>query len=78
MSYHQLQNYLKDTFPQKDMKIDNLINKMKDTAKELALSSYCMIDRQTNKHGFELFGLDFIVDTDFKPWLLEVNTNPCL
>ena len=51
---------------------------MKDSAKELAQSSYCLIDRRTNNHGFELFGLDFIVDANFKPWLLEVNTNPCL
>lgn len=27
---------------------------------------------------FELFGLDFMIDYAFKPWLIEVNTNPCL
>ena len=27
---------------------------------------------------FELFGLDFIIDDSFRPWLIEVNTNPCL
>ncbi len=29
-------------------------------------------------HGFEIFGYDFMVDRDFKVWLIEVNTNPCL
>ena len=27
---------------------------------------------------FELFGFDFIIDEDFRVWLLEVNTNPYL
>lgn len=33
----------------------------------------------TNKrHTFEIFGYDFMVDKHLKPWLIEVNTNPCL
>ena len=27
---------------------------------------------------FEVFGLDFMFDDGFKPYLIEVNTNPCL
>ncbi len=27
---------------------------------------------------FEMFGYDFIIDDEFKVWLIEVNTNPCL
>jgi D-alanine-D-alanine ligase-like ATP-grasp enzyme len=26
----------------------------------------------------EIFGYDFIIDSALKPWLIEVNTNPCL
>lgn len=26
----------------------------------------------------EIFGYDFILDENQKPWLIEVNTNPCL
>ena len=26
----------------------------------------------------EVFGLDFMLDDEFKPYLIEVNTNPCL
>ena len=33
---------------------------------------------RTGKAFFELFGYDFIVDGDYAPWLIEVNTNPCL
>jgi tubulin---tyrosine ligase len=33
---------------------------------------------QTGKAFFEIFGYDFIIDTDYNTWLIEVNTNPCL
>lgn len=29
-------------------------------------------------NSFELFGYDFILDFELKPWLIEINTNPCL
>lgn len=33
---------------------------------------------KVGKGFFELFGYDFIIDGDLNPWLIEVNTNPCL
>jgi len=26
----------------------------------------------------QVFGLDYMIDEEFKTWLIEVNTNPCL
>ena len=28
--------------------------------------------------SFEIFGYDFIIDNEFKPWILEINNNPGL
>ena len=36
------------------------------------------MDPNKRLHNFEVFGLDFMIDEEFKPWLIEINTNPCL
>ena len=36
------------------------------------------MDSLKKDNTFELFGLDFMIDEDFKVYLIEVNTNPCL
>lgn len=30
------------------------------------------------RNTFEIMGYDFMIDEDLQPWLIEVNTNPCL
>lgn len=39
---------------------------------------YSKIDPNRNQNGFEIFGYDFMIDEDFKVYLIEVNTNPSL
>jgi tubulin polyglutamylase TTLL1/tubulin monoglycylase TTLL3/8 len=39
---------------------------------------YTKLDPKRRLHCMEVFGLDFMIDDEFKPYLIEVNTNPCL
>ena len=41
-------------------------------------SVYGKIDPGRLHNTFELFGYDFMIDADFRLYLIEVNTNPCL
>ena len=36
------------------------------------------IDKNNRRFCFEILGYDFMIDMELKPWLIEVNTNPCL
>jgi tubulin monoglycylase TTLL3/8 len=39
---------------------------------------YGKLDSEKRLQGFEIFGYDFMIDEDFRIYLIEVNTNPCL
>jgi tubulin---tyrosine ligase len=49
---------------------------MTDTFK--ATASVISPTRNMEHHTFEIYGFDFMLDENFKVYLIEVNTNPCL
>lgn len=51
---------------------------MKKITLDAIRSVFVKISPERLQHNFEIFGLDFMVDNEFRPWLIEVNTNPCL
>ena len=50
--------------------------------KDIIIDTFMSVKQQLNpnkrKNCFELFGYDFLIDEDFRVWLIEVNTNPYL
>lgn len=49
---------------------------MKTIAQYLIASISSRVRRK--QYTFELFGLDFMLDNELKPFLIEANSNPCL
>ena len=41
-------------------------------------SAESKINPNNRKFCMEILGYDFMIDENCKPWLIEVNTNPCL
>lgn len=51
---------------------------MKILAYDSMRASALLLDEDRKGHNFEIFGFDFMIDAKFHPWLIEINTNPCL
>ena len=51
---------------------------MKELALNAVKSTYFLLDSKRRENNFELLGMDFMIDQGLKPWLIEINTNPCL
>lgn len=39
-------------------------------------AAWPQLRRKNNPGGFQLYGYDFIIDSDFRLWLLEINGAP--
>ncbi|CAI2368766.1 unnamed protein product [Moneuplotes crassus] len=79
LSYYNFQKYLDKNHPH--LKCDfqkDIVPKLKKITLKGVESVYKGLNPKKRKHMFEIFGLDFILDDKLKPFLLEMNTNPCL
>lgn len=58
------------------------LNSVKKRMKELIRVTMESVKDKINcferKYCFEIFGYDFILDTEFNIWVIEVNSNPCI
>ena len=78
MTFEDFQDYIDLYYPDNEISVrDHIVKDMKD----MVIRTYkCAHDKIFNdwKSSFEIYGYDFIIDCDFKTWLLEVNVNPWL
>lgn len=77
LSYSEFSEYLSKNYQNVDFYTD-ILPQIKNCVKDTILASYKKIDLERKLHSFEIFGYDFLIDTNFHAWLIEVNTNPCL
>lgn len=58
--------------------VKDIVPQLKKIATDTIKAVSRKIDPQRRHCSFEIFGYDFMIDEGLKPWLIEVNTNPCL
>ena len=79
LSFQDFQNYLDQYFPQHNINFWlHILPRIKDLMIDSYLSAKKAMHKGKRNRVFELFGFDFLVDEDFRVWLIEVNTNPYL
>ena len=58
--------------------VKTVVPQMKTIACDTIKAVSRKMDINRRHCSFEIFGYDFMIDEDLKPWLIEVNTNPYL
>lgn len=79
LNYAEFQDYLDANKSNIDIATD-LVPQMKDIVIDTFLATKKIMNPVAGQraNGFELFGYDFMIDEDFRVWLIEVNTCPYL
>lgn len=79
LNYGELQQYLNQESPNLKFNFEKQINsQIRTIVAETFEATASILDPHRKLHTFELLGYDFMVDSNFHVWLIEVNTNPCL
>jgi hypothetical protein len=77
LSYGEFQSYLDETFPTLNLDVQrDFVSRMKDLTLDCFLSAKNTMNPSKRRNCFEFFGFDFMIDEDFRIWLIEANTNP--
>ena len=77
ISYNDFKKYMNE----KNIPLENFNNMIKQMKYLVEISFKSVGNKLLRTKSvlcFEIFGYDFIIDNDFKPWILEINNNPGL
>jgi hypothetical protein len=79
LSYNEFQMYIDKNYPDLNICFErDLVSQMNKLTTDVFRACHGKLDPKRRLNTMEVFGLDFMVDDEFKPYLIEVNTNPCL
>lgn len=79
VSFKDFQNCLDTVYKDSKINIKNdIIPQMVDIIKLTALSVKDKLNKKDRQFCYLLLGYDFMIDTNFKVWLIEINKNPGL
>lgn len=77
LSLKELEKYIKQHFST-EFNLADLFSKMKEYIIYTLTSIKKKLNPKNREFCFEIFGYDFIIDSELKIWLIECNTNPCI
>ena len=79
LSINDFQRYLDQNHKQRNVHfMRDLFPQMERLVTDSFRSVGSKIDPNRIQNCFEIFGYDFMIDENFKVYLIEANTNPCL
>ena len=56
----------------------DIISQVKKIVTDTIRATFHLLDSKKRVNSYELFGYDFMFDSNFRPYLIEVNSNPSL
>lgn len=78
VSYEEFQGYVNGKYGSGVYEFGEILKRMKGMATDVVKAWFVNADSGARQHSFEIFGMDFMIDRNWDPYLIEINTNPCL
>jgi hypothetical protein len=69
---------LKEEMNKVGLSFDDAIKGIHEDIRVSLKATSKLLNANNRKFSFQIFGYDFMIDNTGYPWLIEVNTNPCI